>query len=84
MRTSPGLRKRERTTGRYAATEPKDGVGRQGRTVLERSLFGQEPLGHQVVDVAKGALISTYSWRVIVNEKKERGHHVVDQDECTY
>ena len=55
----------DRTTGRYAATEPKDGVGRQGRSVLERSHFGQELLGK--------VLSSPYSWRVIVNEKRNVG-----------
>jgi hypothetical protein len=43
-----------------AATKPKDGVGGHDWSIRERSLFGQEPLGPEVVDVAKGILISAH------------------------
>ena len=77
-----------------AATEPKDGVGRHWRPVLERALVGQEPLGLKLVDVAKVVLISAHGPIHGAHQRfsdRQRGKKNgmmsspdVDQDKCTY
>ena len=67
MRSVRGLRKPKWEEGRdgrtrrtNTATKPEDGIGGEGRSLLECTLFGEEPLGFEIVDVGEIVLISAH------------------------